>query len=168
MMPGIAWLVVAAVLVLLYGVFNRSRSRRLDGIPPLHGETILLDCDVQLSAMPRRPAAFTSLVFVQARVRVTSARVLVAQPVLFAPKTLVVRFVGHLHASDAASITAWKDGCATFVIDRAKSGVVERAGVRELQLFADADAPFLPTFVALRGTHIDEVAAHSGLRASPG
>ena len=151
------------VAVVLFRAFLRRGKNLLEAVAPLPGETVLAERDIRLSSMPRRRALYTTLVFQAARARVTSARLLVAQPGLFAPTKLVLRYVIHLRAAQGTDPTDWQDGFATFVLDAERSGVRQVDGVTELRLVARNDPQFVPSYVALRGEAVEELARLAGL-----
>lgn len=153
----------AVVAVLLVRGFLRRGVNLLDRQALAEGERVLGDVDVELSSMPRRRALVQSLAFLRGRVRITTERVLVAQPALFGG-TLVVRWIV---SREGAGESAFQDGFGTFVVDADKSGFAERSGRRELRIAARDDAPFLPAFVVLRGGDLDRIAEALGIANRP-
>ncbi len=147
-------LALVAVPLLVRGFLRRGRNL-LERQELLPGERVLGDHDVELAWMPRRRAVVTTLAFMRCRARVTTERVILAQPALFAKETRVVRFVV---LRGGAAESSWSNGFGTFVVDVERSGFAERGGARELRLAARDDAPILPAFVVVRGAGMESVA----------
>lgn len=145
---------------LLFRAWLRRGHNLLDRLPLGPGETVEGEHDVELSSMPRRRAVVTTLAFVRARARITSTRVLLAQPGVSATPALVLRFV--VHRTGSAKST-WADGFGTLAVDRAQSGMAERDGVPEIRIVAADDSPILPAYVVVRGAGMRAVADALGV-----
>lgn len=146
---------------LLFRAWLRRGHNLLDRLALGPGETVTdADVDIELSSMPRRRAVVTTLAFMRARARVTSERVVLAQPGLSTTPTLVIRFVIHRTGSREST---WTDGFGTFAVDRTRSGMSERDGIPELRIAATDDSPILPSYVVVRGAGMRAVAEALGV-----
>lgn len=145
---------------LLFRAWLRRGHNLLERLPLNAGETVECEHDIELSAMPRQRAVITTLAFMRARARVTSQRVVLAQPGLSTTPTLVIRFVVH---RDVARESTWTDGFGTFAVDRARSGMAERDGAPELRIVASDDSPILPSYIVVRGAGMHAVARALGI-----
>jgi hypothetical protein len=74
---------------LLFRAWLRRGHNLLERLPLNAGETVEGEHDIELSEMPRRRAVITTLAFMRGRARMTSQRVVLAQPGLSATPTLV-------------------------------------------------------------------------------
>ena len=145
---------------LLFRAWLRRGQNLLEKLPLLPGEVIEGEHDIELSQMPRRRAVVTTLAFMRGRARVTSERVVLAQPGLSTSPTLVIRFVVH---RTGAFESSWRDGFGTFAVDRARSGMADRDGHAELRVTSTDDSPILPSYVVVRGPGMHAVAEALGV-----
>jgi hypothetical protein len=154
-------LVVGPILV---RAWLRRGSNLLERLPMSPGEVVEGEHDIELSEMPRRRALITTLAFMRARARITSARVVLAQPGLSTTPALVIRHVVHRSGSVESS---WTDGIGTFAVDRTRSGMAERDGVPELRIAAADDSAILPSYVVVRGPGLSAIAESLGVAGRP-
>jgi hypothetical protein len=152
--------------VLLVRAFLRRGKNILETAEGLPGESTLAEREVELSALERRRPKHYTLAFLRARVRVTTARILVAQRGLFSDKH-VLRHVIYLRPQDAPEPSAWKDGYSIFVLDAQRSRIETGDTTPTLHLLPTDDASYLPECVLLRGAAIEEVARLAGLAPQP-
>jgi hypothetical protein len=162
-MSATPWMLGAFALVaapILFRAWLRRGHNLLDRLPLAPGETVQAEHDIELSSMPRQRALVMTLAFMRARARITSSRVVLAQPGLSTSPTLVVRFVVHRTGSFEST---WADGFGTFAVDAARSGMAERDGIAEVRIAAADDSPVLPSYVVVRGPGMQAVAEALGV-----
>lgn len=114
-------------------------------------ERVLFDDDAaRFSAMPYRRAAYVTLFYAKAFVRVTNLRIIVAQPALFRPAQRVVRYVAYLQSVPADAPAVYDCGYVSFAVGEA----VPDDGA--LKLMASSPGVGLPSFVALKSPRLEE------------
>lgn len=145
---------------ILFRAWLRRGHNLLDRLQLAAGETIEGTHDIELSSMPRQRAVITTLAFMTGRARITSERVVLAQPGLSTTPTLVIRFVIH---RNGARESTWTDGFGTFAVDPSRSGMAERNGIPEVRIAAGDDSPILPSYVVVRGPGMHAVAGALGI-----
>ena len=142
---------IFALAMLVIAITRRGKNL-ISAIPPIDGETVVEERDIEFSELRKRNALYTTLVFLRGRLRITTERWIFTQPAL-GTGTPVVRYVIHLRPR-ATNPTGWADGVTTFVLDPAKSGMDDKGALRLFPLF---DADSLPQYVLLRGEGVDKL-----------
>jgi hypothetical protein len=156
-------LVVAFVLG---KAFLRRGSNILETQPSLPGEVTVAEHAMGYAYQGRVRALVNHYVFVPVRVRVTSARVLIAQQGLGGGGKHVLRCIVYRVGADMANVEPWQDGYYSLVINAAESGIGERDGQPELKLVPAMDGGPFPLFFLLRGAAIQDVAEALGIPTS--
>lgn len=146
---GPALLLAFALAMVVVAITRRGRNL-LAALPPIEGEALIEERDIEFSELRKRNALYTTLVFLTGRLRVTTERWIITQPAL-GTGTQVVRYVIHLRPR-TPNPTRWADGVTTFVLDPARSGADETGTLR---LFPAFDENYLPQYVLLRGEGVD-------------
>jgi len=145
--------------IVVRGYLSRGKNL-LEKLELLPGEEVLGEHDIELSSMPRRRAMIQSLYFAKARARITSHRVLLAQPGLGMKGALVLRFVVY---RGGGIESVWRYGYHVLEVDKERSGSGERGGELELRIAPRDDAPNVPSFAVVRGPGREAVAEALGV-----
>lgn len=108
-------LLCGGVALALATIAVTRRGKNLpSALAPLPGETTLGEWEITFSERPKRPALYTTQVYMAGRARLTTERLILTQPALFTG-TPVLRFVLHFRPGDDVP-AGWRDGYTTFVV----------------------------------------------------
>jgi hypothetical protein len=157
-------LTVFALVFLALVVYGRLKFRHatLATLVPLPGEEVRFEDDAaRFAVMPFVHAAITSLAFQRAVVRVTSRRIVVAQPALLAPAQRVIRFAIFTSPVPADLGDPLQDGYVTFSTTPDRVSAADHRGRRVLKIVPSDPGPPAPQFLLLDTPRLGEYLAVS-------